>query len=514
MSSNARFFPLVRWFANLPVGMKLLAGFMILVILGAFLGLLGLFDMSQINDRVESMYTQEVVVLAALDDAKSATYRIRGDALEHILATTDPTMRRLEGEITEQEERVYRRVEQYRQTRLRPEEEELLSTFVRHFQVYMQTVNNQIIPASAAGDKVYAQDLALGSAVEEFRKAREAINDLMNYNLERAQLRYQTSIANYRTTVYTVLSIILVLIAVGTGLSFWLARSITHPLNDIIGYFEQIALGNLDQQISVNRRDEIGRVLSALADTQSKLATSIARRERAEKEMRVSLAEKELLLKEVHHRVKNNLQVISSMLSLSSASILDWRAQDLFHQSRDRIKAIALIHAKLYQSSDLARIGIADYLRTLVANLVQSYGAPTSEVEVAVDVEEVIELGTDTAIPCGLIINELVANALKHAFPAGQKGRITLFMGRHDAETLELRVSDDGQGFPPDLDFRSTNTLGFQLVTTLVSQIEGNIELTTQEEGTTFTITFPERQTEDLTESSAPEVSETAAVVA
>jgi PAS domain S-box-containing protein len=217
----------------------------------------------------------------------------------------------------------------------------------------------------------------------------------------------------------------------------------------------------------------------------------ITERKRAVEQIKASLREKEILLREIHHRVKNNLQIISTLLYLQSGYIKDKEAFEMFKESQNRLKSMALIHDKLYQFKDLGKIDIAEYIRELATDLFHSYGVKPDGVKLKIDVHEVL-LGVDTAIPCGLIINELVSNSLKHAFLDGREGTIRIELLRSVNEnTFILIVSDNGVGFPKDLDFRNTETLGLQLVITLVEQLKGTIELD-RSRGTEFTITFAE----------------------
>jgi PAS domain S-box-containing protein len=215
----------------------------------------------------------------------------------------------------------------------------------------------------------------------------------------------------------------------------------------------------------------------------------ITERKRAEEQIKASLKEKEVLLKEIHHRVKNNLQVISSLLYLQSKNIKDKGTLAVFQESQNRVKSMTLVHERLYQSQDLARVDFAEYVRSLANHLFRSYGINTNVIQLKINTNDVF-LGVDTAIPCGLILNELVSNVLKHAFPDGKEGEVRIEL-RADEGQLTLVVSDNGVGFPQDLDFRDTGSLGLQLVNTLVEQIEGTIELD-RDVGTAFKITFTE----------------------
>jgi PAS domain S-box-containing protein len=215
----------------------------------------------------------------------------------------------------------------------------------------------------------------------------------------------------------------------------------------------------------------------------------VTERVRMEEQIRASLQEKEVLLREVHHRVKNNLQVVSSLLGLQAEATRDRKVLAMFQETQRRVKSMALIHERLYRSENLARIDFAGYAHNLTMTLLQSYRVDQDAVHLAIDVQNVA-LGLEMAVPCGLIINELVSNALKHAFPPGTAGEIRIALRSTDGEFI-LTVSDTGAGFPPGLDFRHTETLGLQLVILLVEQLGGTIELH-RGGGTRFEITFAE----------------------
>ena len=214
----------------------------------------------------------------------------------------------------------------------------------------------------------------------------------------------------------------------------------------------------------------------------------ITERKRAEEQIKTSLREKEVLLQEVHHRVKNNLQVIVSLLNLQAARVTDRQAREMFTESRSRVRAIALMHETLYQSKDLSRIDFGEYSHTLAANLFASYGVDPEVVSWRINVENGF-LGVDTAIPCGLIVSELISNSLKYAFPAGKHGEICIDFRRDDGNKCILIVKDNGIGLPKEFDLRKLESLGLQLVCTLTDQLDGSLELDCTE-GTEFRITF------------------------
>jgi PAS domain S-box-containing protein len=219
------------------------------------------------------------------------------------------------------------------------------------------------------------------------------------------------------------------------------------------------------------------------------VARDITARRRAEEALRSSLREKEVLLKEIHHRVKNNLQVISSLLSLQSEYLKDEAMIKIFKESQNRVKSMALIHEKLYQSANLAEIDFSDYLRELTTQLFRSYGIGAHGVSLNVHASQVL-LAVDRAIPCGIIVNELVTNALKYAFPNGQGGRIDIDLHPVSDEQIRLAVRDNGVGFPADVDFETSDSLGLTLVRMLADQVQGEVVLQASERGAEFIMTF------------------------
>jgi len=216
--------------------------------------------------------------------------------------------------------------------------------------------------------------------------------------------------------------------------------------------------------------------------------TDITERRKAEKAIEASLREKEVLLQEIHHRVKNNMAIISSLLCLQSANISDGSVRSIFADSTNRIQAMALVHEKLYQSRDLSHIKIQEYVRSLAQHIFYSYNIGDMAVDLFLEIEEVL-LGIDEIIPFGLILNELISNTLKHAFGNTSSPAIRIGL-RYAEERAVLTVSDNGCGFPEGFDFHNSHTLGFQLVSTLSRQLRGEIALA-GEGGAHITLTFP-----------------------
>jgi two-component sensor histidine kinase len=197
----------------------------------------------------------------------------------------------------------------------------------------------------------------------------------------------------------------------------------------------------------------------------------------AEAELRVSLDEKETLIRELYHRTKNNMQVVSSLLALHAPELGSEEAKAVFKDVNAKIVAMSMVHEKLYESRDLSNINLADYIRDLAALLAGSYGAPPGRVAFDLDLEDT-KILIDTAIPCGLVVSEIVANSLKHAFPGGRRGRIAIALKGGAADTVELRISDDGIGLPEGFDPALHGRMGMKtLFQVAAHQLQGSIEL-------------------------------------
>jgi PAS domain S-box-containing protein len=233
----------------------------------------------------------------------------------------------------------------------------------------------------------------------------------------------------------------------------------------------------------VFRRGPDGRVWQIIGTAQD-----VTERKQVEEQLRASLREKDALLKEVHHRVKNNLQVVSSLLQLQGARVEDPGAKAAFRESQNRVRSMALLHEYLFRSPERGRIDLAEHVRGLCSHLMLGFGTDPDRVRLTVEVAP-IDCSVDQAIPLGLIINELVSNALKHAFPDGRPGRLSVLLREGEGGRAVLTVADDGVGLPADLDVTRTPGLGLQLVVTLVEQLGGRLDVE-REGGTAFHITF------------------------
>ena len=219
------------------------------------------------------------------------------------------------------------------------------------------------------------------------------------------------------------------------------------------------------------------------------IANDITESKKAEKEIKSSLKEKENLLREIHHRVKNNMQIISSMLNLQTKYVDDVEAIDVLQESQNRVKSMAMIHEKIYQSNDLEEINFADYIQSLISNLFYTYNVDKNLIKSTFKIEN-ITLNMETAVPCGLIISELISNSLKYAFPNKMKGEIIVSL-KSIEDKYELMIRDNGIGLPEGLDLNNLKSLGLLLVKVLTEQIEGEL-IINSENGTEFKIIFKE----------------------
>ncbi|WP_048189850.1 sensor histidine kinase [Methanobacterium sp. SMA-27] len=241
---------------------------------------------------------------------------------------------------------------------------------------------------------------------------------------------------------------------------------------------------------SGNIKDLLVTIVS-IPGTQKQLASilDITKRKMTDNKIKSSLKEKNTLLREIHHRVKNNMQIISSLLNLQKNYVEDKEAVNVLNESQNRVKSMAMIHEKLYMSDDLAHINFVDYIQSLVINLFYSYNVEETRIKPILEIENV-SLNMETAVPCGLIISELVSNTLKYAFPNERKGEIYVSLKTVD-DKYEIIIRDNGVGLPEDIDFNNLETLGLLLINNLTEQIDGELTIN-RSPGTEFKIKFKE----------------------
>lgn len=241
------------------------------------------------------------------------------------------------------------------------------------------------------------------------------------------------------------------------------------------------------EQTKAQLKEMVKERTKELSVANEELRKEVAQRKLAQEQINESLKEKIVLLREIHHRVKNNLQIVSSLLNLQAGYITDKKILEVFKESQTRIRSMALIHEKLYQSRDLDKINFSDYIHSLIKDLFRTYQSQANRINIKSDTGEIF-LEIDQAILCGLIVNELVSNAIKHAFKGRESGEIIVKLSEEN-NNHEIIVKDNGIGFPKDIDIENTDSLGLQLVTSLTSQMIGKIEIVS-DNGTTVKISF------------------------
>jgi PAS domain S-box-containing protein len=238
----------------------------------------------------------------------------------------------------------------------------------------------------------------------------------------------------------------------------------------------------------------VGVTLGVARDTTGRrhglrwMLRDISERKRAEERLQASLREKELLLREVYHRVKNNLQVICSLLSLQEGRLADPSVVAVLRTARDRVRSMALVHERLYRSADVSRVHFAEYLRQLARELRHSFGVAAEDIRFVFNLANA-DLGIDVAIPCSMVVHELVTNALRHAFRGGRRGTIDIELAADGPGRARLVVADDGVGLPPE-DAPPTGGLGLQLVRLMVEQMGGELHVRSGP-GAAFSVLFP-----------------------
>ncbi|MFT4549850.1 MAG: two-component sensor histidine kinase [Verrucomicrobiales bacterium] len=276
---------------------------------------------------------------------------------------------------------------------------------------------------------------------------------------------------------------------VGAFIAFFFARNLTKPLQSLQVYAHKVAAGAVTARAQISTNDEI----EDLADSINSMVESLEKSQVKVNESRgqeASLREKEILLREIHHRVKNNMQILSSLIRLQVRQTDSEHLKDVLCESEARIRSMGLLHEKLYQSDSVSDIELNGYLNTLTNEILRMNNRTGAKIEIRLNVSE-IRLGLDTALPCGLIVTELVTNSMKYAFPDGRPGIILVSVTRTAEGEYSLVVWDNGVGFPADFDFSKSKSLGMRLVNMLTAQLNGKV-VTTGHRGTRTELKFKE----------------------
>lgn len=268
-------------------------------------------------------------------------------------------------------------------------------------------------------------------------------------------------------------------------IGFFLVRILLqHSMKPVLVGIKEIGSGNLSHRIATEHGDEIGEIGKAFNDMAGKLEEKTA-------EQKSSLREKETLLRELHHRTKNNMQIMMSLINLQIASVSNKQDAYLLNDAKNRIMSMALVHEKIYGSKDLSNVNLKSYIRDLASAILRSYQVDTIKVVQIIEVDE-MDLSIETVIPIGLILNELMTNTLKYAFPGNAQGEIRISAHLSENGQIQIIYGDNGIGFPAGFDLSKTHSLGLNLVSNLVrSQLQGRLRLK-NDNGSEFIITFTE----------------------
>lgn len=293
-------------------------------------------------------------------------------------------------------------------------------------------------------------------------------------------------------TVYAGTGIVAgVTMLVGALIAFFFARNLTKPLQSLQVYAHKVAAGAVTARAQINTNDEI----EDLAESINSMVESLEKSQVKVKEsmgQEASLREKEILLREIHHRVKNNMQIPSSLIRLQVRQADSEHLKDVLSESEARIRSMGLLHEKLYQSDSVSDIELNGYLRTLTNEILRMNNRSGAKIEIRLKVDD-IRLGLDTALPCGLIVTELVTNSMKYAFPESRNGVILVSVTCTNEDEFSLVVWDNGIGFPADFDLSKSKSLGMRLVNMLTAQLNGEV-VTTGDRGTRTELKFKESQ--------------------
>ncbi|MEZ5326405.1 MAG: histidine kinase dimerization/phosphoacceptor domain -containing protein [Verrucomicrobiales bacterium] len=330
------------------------------------------------------------------------------------------------------------------------------------------------------------------SPFEPEREVMQYRHQLTYLTLPLGNVHIGISTDSYRSNMSDLKSrtTMLALLALGFGIpaSMLFSRQFSRPISDLREYAVKVASGDLQGKVAIRGTDEILQ----LADTMNWMTGRLSEsRDQLEASLlqEASLREKDILLREIHHRVKNNMQILAALIRFQCRGTDSEEVKRVLGESESRIRSMALLHQKLYQSASISEVSLAAYAGGLVGELQRIYSSAARNVKVIVDIDEGVELGLDTALPCGLIINELVSNSLKYAFPDGQEGeiRVGLVEDPTHPELFVISVSDTGIGLSDSFDLAGAQSLGLRLVKMLTEQLCGEVTVTS-DRGATFLV--------------------------
>jgi two-component sensor histidine kinase/HAMP domain-containing protein len=362
-------------------------------------------------------------------------------------------------------------------------------------------IRDEVIALMLKGKKEQAANITRGKGARHVVKIEEAMHSLGDFAQFKArEFLYETHHIKELTfnSMYFVIGIALI---IGIASALLVTKSITAPLVYFTRATRKSGEGKLDTKVDIRSKDEIGNLavsfnnmtsnLSEVTTSRDKLNIEVNERMKAEAELNQALVDKDFLMKEVHHRVKNNLAVIQSLLKLQLNEITDDKSKRLFIDAESRVTSMAMIHEMLHNADDIKKLGASEYIRKLIQTLFHNYKIQENHVKLVYEVQD-INLDVDTLIPLALIINELVSNALKYAFPGDMKGELGISLKATSDASYELIIKDNGVGLPEGFELNKTKSLGYLIVKSLINQIKGTLEVSNRD-GAEFKVDFTER---------------------
>lgn len=468
----------------MKIRQKLISGFVVISLMLGLVGILGLYANSNIVSSYEEGDKHFDSILEASNEVSSYAKRVQGH-----------TMLFLTLHNTSDRDKAYQRIASLQEQInildseiMHPEAKDILDKTTSRTEELRLTIGLLF--------KAYDNDIQTSGTFdprnhEELIRKLDNISSIIRQNgldLAKIEMYIQEGYdaeAKQRASYFYVMIFVIggfaIVICATIGLIF--EKSVSKPIKDLKDAFTKIRSGNFDIRIETKSDDEIAELLNEFNSMAHDLKTSTEK-------VAKSLEEREVLLREIHHRVKNNMQVVSSLLGIQSNSITDEKFKAIFMDSQNRVYAMALIHEKLCQSDNLAQIDLKDYIGDVVSNISGTYGQK-GNIKFDIDIGQ-IPIKIDYAVPCGLIINEIITNSFKYAFPDGRQGiiKIRAKLNGDDNNTVKLSIGDNGIGIAKDVDVRNTKSLGLKLITSLTEgQLHGNIVIN-RENGTEFQISF------------------------
>jgi two-component sensor histidine kinase len=447
-------------------------GTVLLGILAAAAGLILVFSYRHVLAAVEKMrVTDEIVEVASFRGAMRDEY-LR-DRVPRALAQWRIATMKLQDLIEHNAQLLTSPEERQALARLRTHTERLRGGF-------LQLLESEKIQAGLDGEGLKIKRRAL---LQE--QLSISVREQMSSALSLSRLARESLIRSQKLTLILMIALLLILAASAIIYLFMMGRIVLRPIRFLQRATGKIGGGDLDHVIPDQRSDEFGELYESFDQMRRRIKEGNEALGNELSLKQEALKEKEIMLKEIHHRVKNNLQVVSSLLNMQSNVIDDKRLVEIFKESQNRVRSMALIHEKLYRSQNMAKVDFANYLDSLVRDLLRAYKVGPADLDFEANLEEV-SISVDVAVPLGLIINELVTNSLRHGVPKAAKGKIKITLEKKADDWVALTLSDNGAGWPAAAEGQKDGTLGMHLVTVLAQQIRAEL----RQEGAQFQVLF------------------------